>query len=171
MNDRGEYIEFDGRPAVRFERTYPYPVERLWRAITEPEELARWFPSHVTIDVRPGGTVEFSGDPNAAPTTGTVLVADAPHRLVYTWGGDELHFELTSTPDGTTLVFVDILEERDTAARTATGWTVCLTAFDSALAGEPVDGPHSAGAMRRGRLVYEAYLAAGMPSGAAVPED
>lgn len=169
MNARGEYIEFDGRPAVRFERTYPHPPERLWRAITDPDELGRWFPSHVVIELQPGGTVEFSGDPNAAPTTGKVLVADAPYRLVYTWGGDELHFELTPTPDGTTLVFVDVLEARDTAARTATGWTVCLAAFESALAGEPVEGPHSAGAMPW-RPVYEAYLTAGMPSGAAIPE-
>src|SRR6185436_4407027 len=28
MTDLGSYVELDGRPAVRFERTFPHPVER-----------------------------------------------------------------------------------------------------------------------------------------------
>src|SRR5262249_41825335 len=31
----GTYIEYDGRPAVRFVRTYPHPIERVWHAITD----------------------------------------------------------------------------------------------------------------------------------------
>ena len=33
----------DGRPALRVERRLNHSVERVWRAITEPQELARWF--------------------------------------------------------------------------------------------------------------------------------
>ena len=33
----------DGRPALRFERRLKHSVERVWRAVTEPAELARWF--------------------------------------------------------------------------------------------------------------------------------
>ena len=33
----------DGRPALRVERRYRHSVERVWRAVTEPAELARWF--------------------------------------------------------------------------------------------------------------------------------
>jgi uncharacterized protein YndB with AHSA1/START domain len=47
MTDLGTYVELDGRPAVRFVRTYPQPIERVWQAITTPEGLARWFPSKV----------------------------------------------------------------------------------------------------------------------------
>lgn len=65
MTDRGTYLELDGRPAVRFRRTYPHPVERVWAAVTEPAELEAWFPSAVSMDPREGGTIEFSGDPYA----------------------------------------------------------------------------------------------------------
>jgi uncharacterized protein YndB with AHSA1/START domain len=41
--DRGTYIEYKGQPAVRLQRSYPYPIEQLWAAVTEPEELAHWF--------------------------------------------------------------------------------------------------------------------------------
>ncbi|MGH3999163.1 MAG: SRPBCC domain-containing protein [Pseudonocardiaceae bacterium] len=71
--DRGTYIEYDGRPAVRFERTYPHPIERLWSAITEPAELARWFPSSVKIEERVEGTIEFSDDPNTEGSCDVVV--------------------------------------------------------------------------------------------------
>ena len=28
---------------IRIERRYANPIERVWRAVTEPDELARWF--------------------------------------------------------------------------------------------------------------------------------
>ncbi|HEX8073920.1 MAG TPA: SRPBCC domain-containing protein [Thermoleophilaceae bacterium] len=45
MNGTLETI--DGRPALRFERRLPHSVERVWRAITEPEELKAWFPDTI----------------------------------------------------------------------------------------------------------------------------
>ncbi|MGH3693962.1 MAG: SRPBCC domain-containing protein [Pseudonocardiaceae bacterium] len=50
--DRGTYLEHDGRPAVRFQRTYPHPIERVWAAVTEPDELSHWFPCAVQIEPR-----------------------------------------------------------------------------------------------------------------------
>ena len=37
-----------------------HPIERVWRAISDPAEIVRWFPNEsATLDVRPGGTGEF----------------------------------------------------------------------------------------------------------------
>jgi uncharacterized protein YndB with AHSA1/START domain len=169
--DRGTYVEHDGRPAVRFERTYPHPVSRLWAAITEPDELTHWFPSSVVMKQEVGGTIEFTGDPNIGPTTGTVLVFDPPHRLAYTWGGDELHFHLAPHgEDECTLTLIDVLEADNAAARNAAGWTVCLAELDKHIAGRRANGPHGEGAEAWQRL-YESYIAAGMPSGAWLPGD
>ena len=55
----GTYEQFDGKPSVRFERRYPHPVERVWRAVTEPEQLAHWFPNTVEVDRREGGRMHF----------------------------------------------------------------------------------------------------------------
>ncbi|MDQ1486594.1 MAG: hypothetical protein QOJ62_2287 [Actinomycetota bacterium] len=167
--DLGTYIEYRGRPAVRFQRAYPRPAERVWTAITEPDELAHWFPSNVTIEPRAGGTVEFSGDPNMPATTGRVLIFEPPHRLAFSWGGDELHFQIEPTGDDSCeLTLINVLEARDAAARNAAGWSVCLAELDKHLGGISTDGPHSASAEPWPRY-YEAYLAAGVPSGAAVP--
>jgi uncharacterized protein YndB with AHSA1/START domain len=40
----GSLETVDNRPALRFERHLDHAVERVWRAITEPEELRRWYP-------------------------------------------------------------------------------------------------------------------------------
>lgn len=169
MTDRGTFIEYDGRPAVRFERTYQQPVERLWAAITETDDLAHWFPSKVVVERRIGGTVEFSGDPNVGPMTGQVLEFDPPHKLAYTWGNDELHFAVTAAGDGCTLTLINVLEARDTAARNAAGWHVCLAELTKFIAGEGADGPH-AETSEPWKPLYESYIAAGMPSGAWIPE-
>lgn len=79
----------DGRPAVRFSRTYDHPVERVWRFVTDVDELAHWFPSRAEIELRPGGTIRFGGDPNTADSTGRVIAVDEPRHLSFEWGGDD----------------------------------------------------------------------------------
>src|SRR5689334_2879045 len=84
----------DGRPAVRFSRTYDHPVDRVWQFVTDPGELAHWFPSRAEIELRVGGTITFSGDPNMEDSTGTVLAVHPPRHLSFSWEGDEMHFDL-----------------------------------------------------------------------------
>lgn len=167
--DAGTYTEIDGRPAVRFQRSYQLPVQRLWAAITDPDELAHWFPSGVVMKAEPGGTIEFTGDPNAEPSTGTILVYEPPARLAYTWGENELRFELEPTgQDSCLLTLTDVLPASDVAARNAAGWTVCLAELGKHVAGQVANGPHSAEA-EPWREHYDRYVAAGMPAGAAIP--
>ena len=171
MMDRGTLVDHDGRPAVRFRREYAHPVERLWTAITEPEELARWFPAKVRMQPEAGGTIEFYGDPNSPDSgqTGTILVYEPPRRLAYSWGASELHFALEARDDGgCVLTLTEVLEARDAAARNAAGWTVCLAELGKHLAGQVAGGPHSETA-ESWREHYDDYVAAGMPSGAYIP--
>jgi uncharacterized protein YndB with AHSA1/START domain len=169
--ERGAYVEIDGRPAVRFERILDHPVDRVWAAISEPAELAHWFPSRVEHEARDGGTIRFSDDPYADGSTGMILAFDPPHRFAFTWGEDEVHLELSSVePDRCRLVLIDVLDARDAAARNAAGWTVCLDELLKAIAGAPSDGPHSAENSRRFQPLYDGYTAAGLPGGAAIPD-
>ncbi|MBV9920433.1 MAG: SRPBCC family protein [Pseudonocardia sp.] len=170
MTDRGTYVEHEGRAAVRFVRSYPHAAERVWAAVSEPAELRHWFPSHVELERRAGGRIAFGGDPNLpAETGGVVLAYDPPRRLAFTWGGDELH--LSVEPDGEkacTLTLLNVLAARDTAARNAAGWTVCLAELDKHLGGAAAGGPHSDTA-EPWQEHYAAYVAAGVPSGAPTP--
>jgi uncharacterized protein YndB with AHSA1/START domain len=166
----GTYLTLDdGRPAVRFSRTYDHPLDRVWQFVTDPDHLAHWFPSRAEIDLRPGGTITFSGDPNMPGSTGRVIAVDAPRHLSFDWGGDELHFDLEALDDKRTrFTLTDVLSAEDTAARNGAGWEVCLTALDARARGERHEGPH-AGAGGPWKEFYRAYLDAGVPSGAPVP--
>jgi uncharacterized protein YndB with AHSA1/START domain len=168
--DRGTFVDHGGRPSVRFQRTYNHPIERVWAAVVNPAELAHWFPSKVELEPRVDGRISFSGDPNTEPSTGRVISFDPPRYLAFTWGGEELHFELEEVGSGQCrFTLTDVLEARDAAARNAAGWSVCLGEFSKHLDGELADGPHSETA-GPWRALYDGYVASGMPSGAFIPE-
>ncbi|MFF7970040.1 SRPBCC domain-containing protein [Streptomyces sp. NPDC007905] len=166
----GTYLTLDdGRPAVRFSRVHDHPVERVWRFVTDPDELAQWFPSRPDMDLRPGGVIRFSGDPNMPESTGTVLALHPPRHLSFEWGGDELHFDLAEADGGRTrFTLTNVLAAENTAARNSAGWEVCLAALDARAGGERSQGPH-AGAGARWKEFYDGYVGAGVPSGAPVP--
>ncbi|MGP4045866.1 SRPBCC family protein [Streptomyces sp. 2A115] len=166
----GTYLTLDdGRPAVRFSRTYDHPVDRVWQFVTDTDELAHWFPSRAVIELRVGGTVRFSDDPNLEDSTGHVLAVDPPRHLSFDWGGDELHFDLEELDEKRTrFTLTNVLVAENTAARNGAGWEVCLTALDAWARGERFDGPH-AGADAPWQEIYARYVEAGVPSGASVP--
>ena len=168
----GTYLEIDGRPALRFVREYPHPTERVWEAVTDPTELAAWFPARVAFPGRgapeQGGEVRYSFDADGDGGAGIVVVHEPPHRLTLTWAVDELRLVLEALADGgCRLTFTALLGDRDTAARTAAGWEVCLEALDAALAGRPGQAP--AGPTPTWRGHYDDYVSTGVPSGAPVP--
>jgi uncharacterized protein YndB with AHSA1/START domain len=151
----GSYETYEGKPAVRFERIYPHPVERVWRSITVPEEMASWFPSTVEVDLREGGAMRFTFDPHLAePMDGRVVELDPPKVFAFLWGKDLLRLELAPEGDGTRLTLIQTLEE-DEAARNASGWHVCL----DKLAGVDTDW----------EPLYEEYQRRGVPAGAEIP--
>jgi Activator of Hsp90 ATPase homolog 1-like protein len=116
MNGTLETI--DGRPTLRFERRLAYPPERVWRALTDPDELSRWFPSEEEpLDVSD---------------------REEPRLLAGTWYGDELRFELRPDGEGCILVFTHSFADRETAARTAAGWDGCFARLEALLAGQPM---------------------------------
>ncbi len=170
MTAHGTYTTVDGRPAVVFERHLPHPVQAVWPAVTEPARLAQWFPCEVEVDLRAGGAMSFRF-PDGSELGGHVVELDPPHRLAFRWGQDLLAFTLA--PDGRgcrlTLTHVLVEEGREAAAKTAAGWHVCLDELATALAGGPPSGPHD-GPTPEWAAHYDAYVAAGMPAGARVPD-
>ena len=57
----GTQTTVDGRPALRFERRLAHPVDRVWRAVSEPAELERWFVATVPWTPRAGERFEAYG--------------------------------------------------------------------------------------------------------------
>jgi activator of Hsp90 ATPase-like protein len=134
----------DGRPRLRFTRRLPHPPAKVWRAITEPEHLAAWFP-----------------DAGVEPE---VLAADAPRALDLRWGTDRLRFELRPDGGGTELTLLDTLDAVGKAARDGAGWHVCLEDLAHHLGGTRAEGSGP----DRWRAVHPDYVAALGPAAATI---
>jgi uncharacterized protein YndB with AHSA1/START domain len=83
----------------RIERQMTFPASRedVWAAITEPDQISRWFGTETELDLRPGGQGVFRWDKTEVRVT--VEEVDPPSRFSYRW-------EPSQTPSGgpTTLV-------------------------------------------------------------------
>jgi uncharacterized protein YndB with AHSA1/START domain len=128
----------DGRSMLSFERRLAHPPERVWRAITDPGELAAWFPGAVTYEPRVGAPMafDFGGAHDLHTLPGEVLKWDPPRVFAFVWIADVLRFELRPDGDGTHLLFThSFAHEPGKPARDAAGWEACLARFDALLAG------------------------------------
>jgi uncharacterized protein YndB with AHSA1/START domain len=165
----GTYETVEGRPAVRFERRLADPIERVWRAVTEPGELAHWFPSEVSGELRLGGRLRFHHADGAAPDAeGEITDFDPPRRLAFWWGTEHLRLELEPEGDGTVLRLTHVLSSADQAARDAAGWHVCLDRLERSLGDETTTAPGSE-PTGEWHALYEEYERRGLPTGAEVP--
>jgi uncharacterized protein YndB with AHSA1/START domain len=95
--------------AVVYELWYPHSPERVWRALTDPAELARWLmPSQGFAPVA-GQRFSMSCDP-FGQIEAEILEIDPPRRLVMRWeavfGTTTVRVELAAAGDGTALTLV-----------------------------------------------------------------
>lgn len=104
-------------PAVRLERRLAHSAERVWRALTEPEELGHWFPAGEPLDA---------------------TESHPPTMFAGRWYGDSVRFDLRPDGDGCVLVLTHAFGDREVAARTAAGWDRCLARLRASLDGAPL---------------------------------
>lgn len=124
----GTLETIDGRPALRFERSLAYSIERVWQAVSVPAELGRFFPGAADWTPAKGETIDLGG------ATLEVTDVDAPHRLAWTYAGQPQSFELVETEDGCRLIFTHVIDDLP-SAQTATGWETYLSRLEPHLAG------------------------------------
>ncbi len=92
--------------------TVPVPRERVWLALTTPDQLSIWFADKVDIDLRPGGAALFDwGEENYTPAV--VEAVEPPHRLAFRWRSHKSEQSQTvETLPGTLVEFIlDEVEE------------------------------------------------------------
>jgi uncharacterized protein YndB with AHSA1/START domain len=141
----------DGRPVLRMQRRLAHPPEKVWRALTEPAHLNRWYPFTVTaLELRVGGRIAFDG--GGTIVEGRVTELDPPRVFAFTQdptallpreGENLLRFELRPDGDGCLLVFTHAFHDRPHAAANAAGWDACLDALEAVVDGKPVEPPAS----------------------------
>lgn len=132
---QGELIQHGGRWQLRFTRQLPHPPDKVWRAISEPDQLKAWFPQTIVGDWTVGAPLKFVS--KYGDFDGEVIAADPPRMLEFRWGTDIIRLEVAADPRGATLTLLDTIDQQGKAARDAAGWHVCLDALEDHLAGKP----------------------------------
>jgi uncharacterized protein YndB with AHSA1/START domain len=116
----------NGAPAfLRFTCRFGHPVERVWAALTNPVELAVWYPTRVELEARQGGRISFAF-PGADPFFGEVIDATPPRLLAFTTLDDTLTWRLAEVIGGCELMLENTLPHPEHAPYTAAGFDVNL---------------------------------------------
>jgi len=126
MTDNEASVIDEGAFTVRRTIRVAAPLEKVWRAVTEPEHISRWFGQTVLDGAGVGatGTMTFEGY-GVIPLR--VEAIDAPRSVSYRWGNDDAADRRPDVVDeATTTVFTFTLDEVDGG----TELTVVETGFD-----------------------------------------
>lgn len=121
-------------------RDLRHPPAKVWEALTDPEHLREWAPFDSDRSLGAVGTASLStvGAPTPMVSETQVKRADAPKLLEYSWGGQDIRWELEPLAgQGTRLTLWHNIDRRFIAMGAA-GWHICLDVLDGLLAGEPI---------------------------------
>ena len=120
-------------------RSLSHPPAKVWKALTEPEHLREWAPFDADRSLGTVGTATLStvGAPTPLVSETQVKRADAPKVLEFSWGGQDIRWQLEPQAGGTRLTLWHNIDRRFIAMGAA-GWHICLDVLDHFLGGTPL---------------------------------
>ena len=128
--------------ALIFERRIAAPPERVWRALTEPEELRVWL-ARAEIDLRPGGPIVLTFENDPSVMLGTITEIEQGRLLEYTWSEDDVEsvvrFVVEPDGDGTRLTLTHTFERVDELSGFGAGWHHHLELLEAHVEGSTRD--------------------------------
>jgi uncharacterized protein YndB with AHSA1/START domain len=162
MTDLGTIEQTGDKHVLRYERRLAHPVERVWAAITEPDELRGWLAAAEELELREGGAislrwlnvpddtqeweekgVEIPEDHDMnAPVRGTITRLEPPHLIEYeTDQMGVMRWELRGDGNGCALTFTNTIDlpEAHPPEQTLAGWHIHLDHLDEMLGGGQID--------------------------------
>jgi len=119
-------------------RELRHPPAKVWKALTNPDDLREWAPYDSDKNLGTVGTATLStfGAPHVTETH--IKRAEAPRVLEFEWGGGDIRWELEPLGrDGTRLTLWANIDRRYVAMGAA-GWHIALDVLDRLLAGQPI---------------------------------
>jgi len=120
-------------------RDLRHPPTKVWQALTDPAQLREWAPFDADRNLGTTGTVKLStvGAPTPRVSETKVKRAEAPRVLEYSWGENEMRWELEPQGNGTRLTLWHSIGRRFVAMGAA-GWHICFDVLDHLLSGHPI---------------------------------
>ena len=94
---KAELARFVDRYTVEYLRTFPHPIERVWKAIVDPAEIGQWFVPPTRWDLREGGAYRFHDD----DMSGAILAYEPPRLIRFqdtTKNGPDAWFQFELEP-------------------------------------------------------------------------
>lgn len=127
----------DDRVYVAFERQLSHPIDKVWTAISDPDQLKHWF-SGINIELKQGGSFEiwFGGDCDGpSHVSGIVEEFDPPNVMQL----GSMRYQLIANDAGCLLKFSDVLQfagprsRQEFAVSVLGGWHAYLDKLELAL--------------------------------------
>jgi len=153
MTDRDQYqpgaaggarVRKDGEKwTLILVRELRHSPEKVWQALTQPEQLREWAPFDAAGNLAAAGaTVKLTWVGTGATVETKVKRADPPTLLEY----DDMRWELEATGDGTRLTLWHNIDRRFVTWGAA-GWHICFDVLSRLLSGNPLGRMAGASAM------------------------
>jgi uncharacterized protein YndB with AHSA1/START domain len=141
----------EAKASLVFRRLLRHPIHEVWAAVTDPEQVERWFMVKLNREDSPGGRLEME-HPNSVRASGRVLEWRPPRVYEYEWNlppgpnqpdgeGSIVRWELSPTEGGTLLVLTHRKLSRPTAEIFVRGLKVFLDRLSAQLDGTPLPNP------------------------------
>ena len=136
---KGEIIP---ESAVRFERRFASPINRVWQFLTDPKLLPEWY-GEGSIEPREGGAVSLMGGHVRGVVTGWrpekflgySWNVFQPGEMVSAWPVSYLEFALEADGDHTRLTLTHRPIPDAMQKQTAMGWHTMLDLVEAGLGG------------------------------------
>jgi uncharacterized protein YndB with AHSA1/START domain len=147
----GEVLEQGEKATLVFRRRLNHPIDEVWKALTDSEELSRWYMTKATIEGRIGGSVDLVAGPSRLHVTGRILTWSPPNVFEHEWkveprpeikSGEDavIRWELKEDKEGTILHLEHRRLNRTTALGFAPGTHAFLDRLEAQLGGLPMPG-------------------------------
>lgn len=120
-------------------RELRHPPAKVWQALTDPAQLHEWAPFDADRNLGAPGPVKLTTAKAPTPlvSASSVTRVEAPRLLEYSWGGNEMRWELEPRAGGTLLTLWHNIDRRFIAMGAA-GWHICFDVLARFLAGEAI---------------------------------
>lgn len=115
----GTVLRDGQRIGLRYVRHLAHPPEKVWRALTESDQLRHWFPADIVGERKNGAELRLPFWPDHVEAygietpvvPGRIHAWDPPRLFEWSWDTDHLRWELAPEGGGTILTFTTWIGE------------------------------------------------------------